>query len=789
MRQSATHAAKPPARRRAYKLLGLALILLTLALALPAAASAGDRSMATGLAIGEPYEGGVVAYILQSGDPGYVAGETRGLIAAAADQSAEIRWYNGSFTVTGATATALGAGRADTDLIIAVQGATATSYAAGVARAYSGGGYTDWYLPSKDELAKLYLNRAAIGGFVSTGDCDYWSSSEGAANWAWNQGFDNGDQIPWNKSDTSRVRAVRSFSRTPLGIGVTAPTGSASYAQGGSLTVSWTTSSAVSSGEFGVWARSPAGGWYIGQLVAAGGGTSFGATLTLDVPTGGGYEAIVAWRPTFGSGAWTVFGTSPGSFTVTGMSIAVTAPTGSASYTQGGSLTVSWTTSSAAATGEFGVWARSPAGGWYIGQLVAAGGGASFGATLTLDVPTGGGYEAIVAWRPTVGGGAWTVFGTSPGSFAVIGEAPLSITVTAPTGTSSYPAGADLPVSWTTSSAVSAGEFGVWARSPAGAWYIGKIVAASGLAAYSAPIGLDVPAGSGYQAIVAWRSMAGSGAWTVFGTSPGSFAVTGTALSITVTAPTGSSSYPAGANLTVIWTPSSAVSSGEFGVWARSPAGGWYIGKIVAAAGLAGYSTSLHLAVPAGGGYQAIVAWRSMAGSGAWTAFGTSPGSFAVTGTALAIGDPYQGGIIAYIDGTGLHGLIAATADQSTGTRWWNGTYVATGATATALGAGRANTDLILAVQGPTVTSYAAGLARASDGGGYTDWYLPSKDELSKLYLNRAAIGGFASTGFCYYWSSSEHGVTDAWSQDFATGDQGFYNKEGTHRVRAVRAF
>ena len=180
------------------------------------AASAASSSVVpvSPLQVGDFYQGGVVFHLFVSGETGYVSGETHGLIAAVEDQSSGIQWNNGSSVTTGATATAIGTGSANTDAIISVQGDTQSDYAAGLARAYTGGEYTDWFLPSKDELNQIYINKStleAVSGFNAFTNTYYWSSTEHDSDVALMQLLYIGNQLNFSKGFKSNVRAVRAF--------------------------------------------------------------------------------------------------------------------------------------------------------------------------------------------------------------------------------------------------------------------------------------------------------------------------------------------------------------------------------------------------------------------------------------------------------------------------------------------------------------------------------------------------------------------------------------------------
>jgi hypothetical protein len=146
------------------------------------------------------------------------------------------------------------------------------------------------------------------------------------------------------------------------------------------------------------------------------------------------------------------------------------------------------------------------------------------------------------------------------------------------------------------------------------------------------------------------------------------------------------------------------------------------------------------------------------------------------------------GGWIFYDKGSysdGWRYLEAAPSDQSPGAPWGCYGESISGADGTAVGTGEQNTIDIEA--GCTTAGTAADRCANLGLGGYSDWFLPSKDELNLMYTNLKVfgVGGFADY---FYWSSSEYNAYYAWYQYFYNGYQYNYNYS-TYRVRAVRAF
>ena len=166
--------------------------------------------------------------------------------------------------------------------------------------------------------------------------------------------------------------------------------------------------------------------------------------------------------------------------------------------------------------------------------------------------------------------------------------------------------------------------------SPANGWYVGKIVAAEVKASYIDSVDLNVPVDNGYRVFVYYRATSGD-PWGIYGMSPGTVNVTAAGFNaISVTAPTGTSGKTQGAAQPVSWTTNANVASGQFSIWVVSPGNGWYVGKIHAADGTAGYSDSVDLNVPVDTGYRIYVYYRATSGD-PWGIYGYSSGTVNVT--------------------------------------------------------------------------------------------------------------------------------------------------------------
>jgi alpha-tubulin suppressor-like RCC1 family protein len=168
-------------------------------------------------------------------------------------------------------------------------------------------------------------------------------------------------------------------------------------------------------------------------------------------------------------------------------------------------------------------------------------------------------------------------------------------------------------------------------------------------------------------------------------------------------------------------------------------------------------------------------------GSGYWSSYNAN--TITINFTVGAIGP--AGGILFYENPNhavdGWRWLEAWTADEP-GTYQWKTSQTSTPGTATAIGNGYANTySAMLGAEHP-----AGEVARNVSHGGYSDWFLPSKDELNLMFDQKVVIGNFEPD---LYWSSSEGNIYFVSHQDFGNGYPNYSYKDDYIRVRVIRVY
>ncbi len=170
--------------------------------------------------------------------------------------------------------------------------------------------------------------------------------------------------------------------------------------------------------------------------------------------------------------------------------------------------------------------------------------------------------------------------------------------------------------------------------------------------------------------------------------------------------------------------------------------------------------------------------------------------TFADGDNELAIGLYYQGGIIFDLNTNKTHGLITSNNDLSYNDNYtlnWgcDGSEITSGNGADSDNDGSANTQAIITdcTEDGIAAKVCSDYSFETFSINYTDWYLPSKNELNILYNNKNWINGLSSE---YYWSSTEYDNDAAWIQEFDSGQQGESMMKTNYLnigSRAVRVF
>ena len=714
--------------------------------------------------VGDAYGGGIIAYIYQSGDPGYSSVNTPVLISATSDQTSggRVNWSNSSnlstaVNLSGASYEKLGAGSANTDAIISLYTNTGT-YAAKTARDYRGGGFYDWYLPSRDELNKLYINRLVIGSFNTNNSHPvsvYWTSTEANLSVANGQNFGTGAYAPDSKAWTFQVRAVRTTTLIPVAINnpVLAATTTATNI---TTTTAVLGGNVTDEGASEVSARGLVYGTSTGSstfnvTVGSGAGT-FTSTLT------GLAQGTTYYVRSFATNAQgTVYGAETNFATQTTPTVSVTAtPTSLTTTSAVGGGTIS-SAGGATITTSGLVWGVS------TNPTIEL-------STKTTDGTTSGTFTSSITGLTQgatyhVRAYATNSIGTSYGpdiTFTTLTTPTVSATatVTSITGTTATSGGT---ISADGGASVTAGGV-VWDTNA------NPVVSLSTKTSDATGIGSFTSSLTGLSIATTYyvRAFATNSVGTVYGTEV-QFSTPNTAILTSTTSST-ITSYTAILGGVLSSTGGASTSIG-ISYSTDSNFGTSSTGSIQSNINSTGTYTATISGLTASTAYYA----KAFATNSAGTTYGPII-NFSTPAPPIAVGDSYGGGIVYYIlksgdngyDANVQHGLIAAeTNPRANATGTWtkiavNGNAIS-GAQNTGTLVGKSNTAAIIANQG-TASTYLFKYVNDTQIGLYNDWYVPSQKELelfrSFLFTKQAIVGGVltnlytndASTGDSYYW-------------------------------------
>lgn len=160
--------------------------------------------------------------------------------------------------------------------------------------------------------------------------------------------------------------------------------------------------------------------------------------------------------------------------------------------------------------------------------------------------------------------------------------------------------------------------------------------------------------------------------------------------------------------------------------------------------------------------------------------------SFSTIHKIYQIGETGPGGGMVFDTDSNGHGLEVAPTNAEA-FRQWGCAGSGISGTSNAKGSGQANTTLI--INGCSETNIAARHCDDLVSGGKSDWYLPSRDELSLIYNNLVKAGKGTFAGNYFYWSSSQASSTNAHTMDMNSGTPISLSKSEQTLVRAIRSF